>query len=197
MAETQQRRRPRPSPSHVAFAIGAFFAVVTVGSWLSSTIFGFEDSSPVSREVFGDIPDAWKVAFYTVLPILILWGAWNFSLRVRNWQRGAPDDRSTTAKNVGRRIRDFRAGVYMQTLLRDRGAGLMHSLIYFGFLGLFAVTTTSTAHAPCAPVVHCKSVLVVTCTFVHAAPPTVTLAPPAAMGRVKLPEPAKSFTPSR
>ena len=30
----------------------------------------------------------------------------------------------------------------MQTLLRDRGAGLMHSMMYFGFLVLLAVTTT-------------------------------------------------------
>jgi Fe-S oxidoreductase/nitrate reductase gamma subunit len=29
----------------------------------------------------------------------------------------------------------------MRTLLRDAGAGLMHSMIYFGFLGLLAVTT--------------------------------------------------------
>src|SRR3712207_4207261 len=30
----------------------------------------------------------------------------------------------------------------MQTLLRDPAAGLMHSMIYFGFLVLLAVTTT-------------------------------------------------------
>ena len=44
-------------------------------------------------------------------------------------------------KNVGRRLRDFRAGMYMQTLLRDPAAGVMHSMIYFGFLILFGVTT--------------------------------------------------------
>jgi Fe-S oxidoreductase len=135
MAETQKPRRSRPKPYQLALGIGLLFALVTIGSWVSSTVFGFEDDSPVSRHVFDNIPDAWQVAFYTVLPILFVWGAWNFSLRVRNWQRGAPDDRRTTAKNVGRRIKDFRAGVYMQTLLRDRGAGLMHSMIYFGFLG--------------------------------------------------------------
>ena len=140
--EGTARRRSRPAPSQIAMGIGVAFSVLTVGSWLSSTIFGFEDSSPVSRHVFGDIPDAWVLAFYTVLPILLLWGAYNFSLRVRNWQRGTPDNRATTTKNVGRRIRDFRAGVYMQTLLRDRGAGLMHSMMYFGFLVLLAVTTT-------------------------------------------------------
>jgi Fe-S oxidoreductase/nitrate reductase gamma subunit len=141
MAETQKPRRSRPTPSQFALGIGIAFAVVTMLSWVSSTVFGFEDDSPVSRHVFGNIPDAWQLAFYTVLPVLLIWGAWNFSLRVRNWQRGAPDDRRTTAKNVGRRIKDFRAGIYMQTLLRDRGAGLMHSMIYFGFLALFAVTT--------------------------------------------------------
>ena len=53
---------------------------------------------------------------------------------MRNWERGGPDDRRTTPKNVKRRLADFRAGVYMQTLLRDPAAGVMHSLIYFGFL---------------------------------------------------------------
>ncbi|HET9608537.1 MAG TPA: (Fe-S)-binding protein, partial [Acidimicrobiales bacterium] len=64
-----------------------------------------------------------------------------FAQRVRNWQRGTPDDRSTTRQNAARRLKDFRAGVYMQTLLRDPAAGVMHSLIYFGFLVLLAVTT--------------------------------------------------------
>ena len=142
MATTEKPSRKRLAPSNIALGVGVLFALITVGSWLASTIFEFEDDSPVSRHVFGDIPDAWVLAFYTVLPILLLWGAWNFSLRVRNWQRGAPDNRKTTTKNVGRRIKDFRAGVYMQTLLRDQGAGLMHSMIYFGFLALLAVTTT-------------------------------------------------------
>ena len=39
-----------------------------------------------------------------------------------------------------RRLRDFRAGVWMRTLMRDPAAGMMHSFIYFGFLVLFAAT---------------------------------------------------------
>ena len=35
----------------------------------------------------------------------------------------------------------LRAGLYMQTLLRDPAAGIMHSMIYFGFLVLLAVTS--------------------------------------------------------
>ncbi len=57
-----------------------------------------------------------------------------FAQRTKNWERGGPDDRSTTPKNVKRRMADFRAGVYMKTLLRDPAAGIMHSLIYFSFL---------------------------------------------------------------
>ena len=95
----------------------------------------------MQREVFGNIPSVWKLVFYTVLPVLVLYGSVLFSQRVRNWERGAPDNRRTTAKNAGRRLKDFRAGVYMQTLLRDPAAGIMHSLIYFSFLILLAVTT--------------------------------------------------------
>ena len=60
--------------------------------------------------------------------------------RVKNYERGAPDDRRTNKKNVHRRMRDFRSGVWMRTLMRDPAAGLMHSCIYFGFLVLFAAT---------------------------------------------------------
>ena len=71
-----------------------------------------------------------------------MWGAFEFAKRVQNWERGAPDRRRTTKANVKRRLADFRAGVYMRTLMRDTGAGLMHSMIYFGFLLLLGVTTT-------------------------------------------------------
>ena len=60
---------------------------------------------------------------------------------MKNWERGAPDNRATTRKNVKKRFEDFRAGVYMKTLLREPAAGVMHSLIYFPFLILLAVTT--------------------------------------------------------
>ena len=102
---------------------------------------GFDEKSSIHREVFGDIPDALKMTFYIVIPVLLVYGAVLFAYRVRNWERGAPDNRATTAENVKRRLDDFRAGVYMQTLLRDPAAGIMHSLIYFWFLVLLAVTT--------------------------------------------------------
>src|SRR5947209_11366692 len=66
--------------------------------------------------------------------------AWRVSIRVRNYVRDQPDNRRTTRHNLHRRLADFRAGVWMQTLLRDLAAGLMHSFIYFGFIWLFIAT---------------------------------------------------------
>jgi Fe-S oxidoreductase/nitrate reductase gamma subunit len=60
---------------------------------------------------------------------------------MKNWERGTPSQRQTTPKNAKQRLGDFRAGAYMQTLLRDPAAGAMHSMIYFGFLVLLGVTT--------------------------------------------------------
>jgi Fe-S oxidoreductase len=131
----------RIRPTYVAVAVGIAFALITVASGVVATVLQWHDDSGVQRVVFVNIPSAWKAVFYTVLPVLIVYGAVLFSWRVRNWERGAPDDRRTTRANVGRRLADFRAGVYMQTLLRDPVAGVMHSLIYFSFLVLLAVTT--------------------------------------------------------
>jgi nitrate reductase gamma subunit len=131
----------RVKPTTVVLTIGIGFALVTVASGIISTAVQWHDDSAVQREVFGNIPSAWKTVFYTVVPIAIVYGAIMFAQRVKNWQRGVPDDRSTTKQNVARRLKDFRAGVYMQTLLRDPAAGVMHSLIYFDFLILLAVTT--------------------------------------------------------
>ena len=133
--------KSRVKPHHLAIGLGVVLATITAVSGITATVFQWHDDSDVQREVFGNIPSAWKLVFYTVFPVLILYGAVLFSQRVRNWERGAPDNRRTTKKNVGRRMKDFRAGVYMKTLLRDPAAGIMHSLIYFSFLILLAVTT--------------------------------------------------------
>ncbi len=133
--------KSRLKPHQIAIGVGVLLTLITIGSGVAATVFQFHDEdSDVQRVVFGNIPGAWKLVFYVVFPILILYGSVLFSQRVRNWERGAPDNRATTPKNVKRRLRDFRAGVYMKTLLRDSAAGLMHSLIYFSFLILFAVT---------------------------------------------------------
>ena len=117
-------------------------ALFTAGSGIVAGVAGFHDDSAITREVFGNIPAPLKVAFYTVIPILLVYGSVLFANRAKNWQRGRPDNRRTTPKTLPRRLADFRAGVYMRTLLREPGAGVMHSLIYFSFLILLGVTTT-------------------------------------------------------
>ncbi|MGY6500095.1 MAG: heterodisulfide reductase-related iron-sulfur binding cluster [Acidimicrobiales bacterium] len=134
--------KSRVRPHQIVIGIGVAIAAVTVLSGIASLVFNFSDDSEVQRQVFINVPSGVKLAFYTLTPALLVYGAVMFSQRMKNWERGAPDKRATTKKNVGRRLRDFRAGVYMQTLLRDPAAGIMHSLIYFSFLVLLAVTAT-------------------------------------------------------
>ena len=135
--ETTRRFRP----NHAVIGLGVVVALFTAASGVASLVNEFHDDSPITREVFANIPGPLKLAFYSVIPMLIVYGAVLFSYRVQNWQRGVPDDRSTKPANAKRRFGDFRSGVYMQTLLREPAAGVMHALIYFPFLILLAVTT--------------------------------------------------------
>jgi Fe-S oxidoreductase/nitrate reductase gamma subunit len=131
----------RVKPHQLVIGIGTAMGLFIVVSGILPQITKWKSDSPIHRTVFGGIPGPLQIAFYTVIPAMVVWGAFRFADRVRNWERGAPDKRPTTTKNVKRRLADFRAGVYMRTLLRDPAAGLMHSMIYFGFLVLLGVTT--------------------------------------------------------
>jgi Fe-S oxidoreductase len=133
-------RRLLPKPHQVVLVIGVLAALGTLASGIAPEITGWHESSPISREVFVNVPKALEVAFYLAVATGLFLVAWLTSLRVRNYERGKPDDRRTTKANAHRRMRDFRRGVWMRTLLRDPAAGVMHSLIYFGFLVLFIVT---------------------------------------------------------
>jgi Fe-S oxidoreductase/nitrate reductase gamma subunit len=130
-------------PYHLVIGLGVVLALYSIASGAVPLGTEWFDDAVRQREVFVNIPGPWKLAFYTVLPVLFVYGGYMFALRVKNWERGMPDRRATTPETLPRRLRDFRSGVYMQTLLRDPAAGLMHSLIYFSFLILFAVTLIS------------------------------------------------------
>jgi Fe-S oxidoreductase/nitrate reductase gamma subunit len=133
-------KRTRLKPSHIPLILGGALALITVISGLRGALAPERETTHIQRTVFLNIPSPLRALFYVTLTLLWLVGSWIFAQRVQNWERGLPDRRSTSRKNVARRAGDFRAGVYMQTLLRDGAAGLMHSLIYFPFLILFAVT---------------------------------------------------------
>ncbi|MFT5978621.1 MAG: nitrate reductase gamma subunit, partial [Ilumatobacter sp.] len=131
----------RVKPNQLALVLFTAAGLFTLVSGIIPQITGWKSDSPIHRTVFVNIPGPIQVAFYTVIPVLLIWVGVMFSFRMKNWERGAPSQRRTTTKNAKQRLKDFRAGVYMQTLLRDAGAGLMHSMIYFGFLVLLGVTT--------------------------------------------------------
>ena len=133
-------RRLKIKPHQLVLAIGVVAAVGTLASGILPRITEWHDESPISREVFVNVPDPIYWLFYAVAPVALFAVAWLVAQRVKNYERGRPDDRRTTKKNVHRRLRDFRAGVWMRTLMRDPAAGAMHSFIYFGFLVLFAAT---------------------------------------------------------
>src|SRR3954454_22843814 len=133
--------RPKIKASWIPLVLGLGIAVVTAISGILGAVAPEQDNSSIQREVFFNIPSAMRGLFYATLPVVFVAIAWLFAQRMQNWERGQPDRRKLTGTNAKRRFGDFRAGVYMQTLLRDPAAGVMHSLIYFPFLILFAVTT--------------------------------------------------------
>lgn len=96
----------------------------------------------VTREVFGGIPRPIIAAFYLSVTTALICSFWLFSIRSRNYTRGGSDIRRTTRENLRRRVAGLYAGLSMKTLFEDRAAGMMHSCMYFGFLGLFAATIT-------------------------------------------------------
>src|SRR4029079_1778508 len=90
----------RFKPYQFVIAIGVFMAVFTVVSGIVPLITKWHDGSEIARETFWGIPGPLQVAFYTIVPVLIVWGAFAFADRVKNWERGGPDRRRSTAQNV-------------------------------------------------------------------------------------------------
>ena len=131
---------PRIKPHQIVLAVGVGFGLFTAASGVVPSIVEWHDDSEVSREVFGNVPTPLKVVLYATLAVGFALVGWLSSMRVRNWERGRPDNRRTTPRNAKRRAEHYRAGTWMATLLRDPVAGVMHSFIYFGFLVLFVVT---------------------------------------------------------
>lgn len=96
-------------------------------------------SGEVSRETFGNIPYGLEILFYVLAAGFVGLTAYLFTIRFLNWKRGGADDRSGY---VAERAREFSRGMFMKTLLLDKRAGVMHSLLYYGFMVLFIGTIT-------------------------------------------------------
>jgi Fe-S oxidoreductase/nitrate reductase gamma subunit len=117
--------------------IASVLAVVStfVLWWLGSLT--EEPDFEVGRAVFGNIPDLVVALFYVVVAVFLGISIGLFAQRARNWERGTWEVRSGEFK---KRLHRFREGVSMRTVMEDPAAGVMHSLMYYGFLVLFLGT---------------------------------------------------------
>ncbi len=128
----------RLSASNVFYALAALSVIgIPLAGWIG-TFPGHADAE-VRRDVFVNIPGSLQALFYVGTGAFLGIMFYLFALRAKNWQRGAGERRTGL---LGRRLKKLDEGLRMQTLLRDRVAGVMHAMIYYGFLLLFAGTVT-------------------------------------------------------
>ena len=117
-------------------------AAGTLFLWLASYVFP-EGEFDIGREVFQNIPKFVQYAFYLTSIVTFLIAGYLFSLRAKNWERGLPEKRNKLTKE---RVFELFRGLSMQSVNRFRVAGLMHSMIYIGFVILFIGTVTLEIH---------------------------------------------------
>ncbi|HLF61142.1 MAG TPA: (Fe-S)-binding protein [Acidimicrobiia bacterium] len=143
MALTQERQDETttsrwPPVSYVIEALGVAGALGTLALGLLGTI-PEEPDFDIGRVVFGNIPDSVQLVFYVTVGVFIWLSLHLLARRATSWEQGRAESRLGF---WGRRIKDFNAGLLMRTLMRDPRAGVMHSLIYYGFVVLFLGTVT-------------------------------------------------------
>ena len=59
-------KKPSMRPHHAIIGLGVLIALFTALSGVAASIFKFHDDSPITREVFENIPGSIKFAFYLV-----------------------------------------------------------------------------------------------------------------------------------
>jgi len=143
MALTQERQdevttSKWPAISYVIEGLGLAGALSILVLGVLGTI-PEEPHFEVGREVFGNIPDPVQLVFYVTVAVFVWSSLHLLARRANSWERGRPEARGGM---WGRRIKDLDAGLRMKTLMRDPRAGVMHSLIYYGFIVLFLGTVT-------------------------------------------------------
>ncbi len=124
--------------SRLLFAMVVAFPAATLLFWWAGTL-PDEVHPDVGRAVFGNHPDVIVALFYVATAAFLGLMAYLFAVRVQNWERGAPERRWGRWM---RRLREALRGLSMGSVLEDRSAGVMHSMIYYGFLLLLAGTIT-------------------------------------------------------
>lgn len=137
--QSEQTSTPtRLQASQILEAIGVVSAVGTLALGLLGSLpehLRFD----IGREVFGNIPTPFVVIFYVGISAF-LWLTFHlFAQRATSWQQGKSENRTG---QWAERTRRLSGGLRMKTLMRDPRYGVMHSLIYYGFIVLFLGTVT-------------------------------------------------------
>jgi Fe-S oxidoreductase/nitrate reductase gamma subunit len=137
--QSTEESPPRSYPvSRLLWILAVVVFVGTVVLWWLGSL-PSESEAEVSREVFGNVPELIVALFYVLVATFLAVAVGLFAMRARNWERGTWESRSGMWR---RRLRRFIEGVSMRTVAEDPASGVMHSLIYWGFVLLFLGTVT-------------------------------------------------------
>jgi Fe-S oxidoreductase/nitrate reductase gamma subunit len=94
-------------------------------------------AASATRQVHWDVPPALVLMLYASMGLALLVFAHGVRRRLRIWRLGR---RAVVWDRFGTRLRRMVASIGHATLLRKRLPGVMHALVFFGFLVLFAAT---------------------------------------------------------
>jgi Fe-S oxidoreductase/nitrate reductase gamma subunit len=134
----KQRTGWRFKPSVVLAVFAGLSVVGTLFLWWLSSL-PEDPEFAVGRVVFDNIPALVVALFYMTIASFLGAMFYLFAQRASSWERGTWESRSGMWKQRMIRLRD---AVLMRTVLEDRQAGLMHSMIYWGFIVLLIGTIT-------------------------------------------------------
>jgi Fe-S oxidoreductase/nitrate reductase gamma subunit len=135
-AETEPKAPSRLSASKVLGVIAGLAVVGTLALWWLGSL-PEEPPFAIGRVVFGNIPALVVAMFYVIVAVFLGVSIGLFAQRAKNWERGTWESRSGDFK---RRLARFLEGMSMRTVMEDRAAGLMHAMMYYGFIVLFIGT---------------------------------------------------------
>jgi Fe-S oxidoreductase/nitrate reductase gamma subunit len=122
----------------ILWALVAVLPAATLLLWWLGTL--PEESHPaVGRVVFGNVPQALVAIFYMSSAVFLGAFAWFFAVRARNWARGATERRSG---RWWRRFGELMRGLSQRSVMERPDSGLMHAMIFYGFVVLFLGTVT-------------------------------------------------------
>lgn len=98
-----------------------------------------EDQVIAIREIYWNIPQPFGSIFlYGLILVTTVVMTWGILRDIARWQKGRPDAR---LDQIPARMIESLAQIFGQKkVMRDRSPGMMHALIFFGFLALFIGT---------------------------------------------------------